>query len=127
MFIHTSCGSFILLGVIISIHYWQTLGWYVRDAVLVNFLISTFSFYAMFCLGLRDLPRNLVLHGFSQPICVPYDIVATAHNRSRHDTAGDFAGYDITIDEAVKIHIPYTKEQDWCCVLGGKMNVLLWL
>lgn len=72
---------------------------------------------AMVCVGLKDPQRNFLLHTFSQPIPLPTECVTIAYNRTLQNVAEQFVGYDITIDEAVKLHIPFTNEKDWCSAL----------
>lgn len=73
----------------------------------------------MVCVALKDIQRDFVLHGFSQPIPLPTECVTYAYNRTVQNVDVEFLGYDIPIEEAVKMHIPFTKEQDWCSVLSG--------
>ena len=74
----------------------------------------------MVCVAVKDIQRDFVLHGFSQPIPLPTECVTYAYNRTLQNVDVEFLGYDIPIEEAVKMHIPFTKEQDWCSVLSGK-------
>jgi len=77
------------------------------------------SWSALACVGLKDINRNLILYSFSQPISLPIEIVTHAYNRTLQNGQTEFTGYDISLEEAVKLHIPYTKDQDWCLMLSG--------
>ena len=74
----------------------------------------------MFCLGLRDLHRNLELHSFSQPIPLPLECVTVAYQKTPPEQVQQLSGYSITIDEAVRLYKPYTGDEDWCFALTGK-------
>lgn len=79
----------------------------------------------MVCVGLKDPQRNFLLHTFSQPIPLPTECVTIAYNRTLQNVAEQFVGYDITIDEAVKLHIPFTNEKDWCSALTGMFSLVI--
>ncbi len=83
-------------------------------------MIYIFSRWScMFCIGLRDLRRQIELHSFSQPISVPSQCVSIAYNKTHPDEIQQKLGYSVTIDEAVRLYKPYPPDQDWCFTLTG--------
>lgn len=89
----------------------------VHNKTCITNYVSSWS--ALACVGLKDINRNLILYSFSQPISLPIEIVTHAYNRTLQNGQTEFTGYDISLEEAVKLHIPYTKDQDWCLMLSG--------
>lgn len=75
----------------------------------------------MICLGLKDIQSNVVVNSFSQPINVPLELMQIIYNRTGQQISTDENnGYNVTIEEVVKMYHPYTNDEDWCIALTGK-------
>lgn len=74
----------------------------------------------MVCLGMKDMQDNITVHSFSQPIPLPSEVMQIIYNRTgQHVTTQQGSGYNVTIEEVVKMYHPYTSDEDWCMALTG--------
>lgn len=75
------------------------------------------SWSCMFCIALRDCTRQLQLQAYSQPISIPPACISIAYSRTSQENMS--YGFDVSIDEAVRLFKPYSGEDDWSSVLNG--------
>ena len=73
----------------------------------------------MFCMALRDCPRRIELRTYSQPVSIPSACISMAYSRTSQENAS--CGFDVSVDEAVRLFKPYAGDEDWCFTLNGNL------
>ena len=71
----------------------------------------------MYCYGLEDVSKELVLHTFSQPIPLPLGCMTSAYQYIQYNTQGECMGYNRSVADVVSAQLHF--EKDWCLALGG--------
>ena len=78
----------------------------------------------MFCIAVRNASKQIHLRTYSQPIFIPSECISIA--RSRTSQRNLKYGFDVPINELVRLFKPCAEEEDWCFTLSGNLCSIFW-